>query len=191
VIEVEQFQYVQKKIDEINPIRIIWVGRYVNEKQPWLFPLMIKHLTDRGLNVRGEMYGGGILKNELGILLNDQYSNYQIILEESHPVIQEVYKNAHWLCSLSTYEGTPNVVIEAMASGVAIATFNYDGIQSLISNEKNGLIDDEIERLCDGIIKYSRQDLYNNLTFEARKKIENNYSVNNLIPNFEEILSLI
>jgi len=191
VIEVEQFKYVTKILDNRNPIHLIWVGRYVNEKQPWLFLQMIKNLTDRGLNVHGEMYGDGKLKNELEILLNNKFSNYNIKLKTSHPVIQEVYKKAHWLCSLSTYEGTPNVVIEAMASGVAIASLNYDGIQALISNEKNGLIENEIDRLCDGIIKYSHQALYDNLTIEARKKIENNYSVSNLIPNFEQILGLI
>jgi glycosyltransferase involved in cell wall biosynthesis len=191
VIEADKFQYVSKSLDDKKPIKIIWVGRYVNEKQPWLFPQVIKNLTDHGLNVSGEMYGEGKLKDELKELINHQFQNYQVTLKQTHPMIQEVYKNAHWLCSLSKYEGSPNVVIEAMASGVAIASLKYDGIDALISNEKNGLIQDDIEKLCVGIIKFSHQELYNSLTMEARKKIEENYSLKNLIPNFEEILGVV
>ena len=90
VIEADKFQYVQKKLDAKNPIQLIWVGRYVNEKQPWLFPQVIKKLADQGLNVRGEMYGEGILHEELTALINNQFRNYQITLKQTHPIIQEV-----------------------------------------------------------------------------------------------------
>lgn len=191
VIETNLFQYALKKIDKETLINVLWVGRFAKVKQPLLFPEVIKNLADRGLKVQGSMYGDGAMKNELITLINSQYKNYSITLYPVHSQIQDVYRNAHWLCSLSKYEGSPNVVFEAMSSGVAVAALNYQGIRTLVINGVDGLVQESLDQLCDGIVEYSGQELYNDLTRQARKKIEQHYSIEVLVTNFENILCQI
>ncbi|MEO7960931.1 MAG: glycosyltransferase [Ginsengibacter sp.] len=188
VIRENLFRFAPKKINKDECLRIIWVGRLTPVKQPHLFPLLIKHLRDLGLAVEGHMYGDGNLKDDLVNLLNTNYHKYPVFLYSSHQKIQDVYKDAHWLCSTSKFEGTSNVVIEAMASGVAIASLQYQGIGTLIDNQVNGLVEKDITQLANGIHDYSEDDRYSSLLFKARQEIELHYSFDSLVTSFEEIL---
>ncbi|MEP6617636.1 MAG: glycosyltransferase, partial [Ginsengibacter sp.] len=191
VIDTDLFEFVPKDVKPGSRINLLLVGRFEKEKQPWLFPQMIKRLADSGLDVEGQMFGEGSCKAETVQMIKSQYSNYNISVHDVHPEIQAVYKKAHWLCSLSQYEGTPNVVMEAMASGVAIASFDYAGIHMLIKNDFNGVVDHEIDGLCSGIIKNSEPASYKKMTLNARNKIVNEYSLKFLVNRFEELLSKI
>lgn len=188
VIEERLFNFTPKRISKEERVRIIWVGRLTAVKQPHLFPVLIKHLLDSGLAVEGHIYGDGNLKDDLMNLLNTDYLDYPIFLHSSHQRIQDVYKNAHWLCSTSKYEGTPNVIIEAMASGVATASLKYQGIGDLVQNQANGLVEKEIAQLANGIHDYSEEERYSSLICKARREIELHYSLDSLVKSFEEIL---
>lgn len=188
VIDTDSFQFSKKNISPQTQVRLVMVGRFEQQKQPWLFPVLIKKLTDAGLNVAGEMYGDGSLKNATAALVKNEFFGYNISIHDTHPQIQEVYKNAHWLCSLSKHEGTPNVVLEAMASGVAIAALNYPGIKILIENAQCGLVEDNVESLCSAIINNSQVVTYEKITENANQKILNEYSIVNLVKRFEKII---
>ncbi len=188
VIDTGSFQFTTKNISNLSQVNLVMVGRFEQQKQPWLFPVLIKKLTDAGLNVAGKMYGDGTLKNATAALIKNEFSGYNISIHDTHPHIQEVYKNAHWLCSLSKHEGTPNVVLEAMASGVAIAALNYPGIKILIENEQCGLVEEHVENLCSAIINNSQVVTYEKITENAKQKISNEYSIVNLVKRFEKII---
>jgi len=191
VIDTDLFEFVSKDIHPGSRLNLILVGRFEKEKQPWLFPELIKELSDAGVDVKGQMIGEGSFKEETTQLLSRQYSNYNISVYDAHPEIHEVYKNAHWLCSLSRYEGTPNVVMEAMASGVGIASFDYTGIHKLIENDSTGVLGNNIKGLSSGIIKNSEPASYKKMTLNARNKIVNDYSLKFLVNRFEELLMKI
>jgi Glycosyltransferase len=191
VIDTDIFQFVPKNISPGSRVNLLLVGRFEKEKQPWLFPEIIKKLKDAGLDVAGQMFGDGRYKQETTAMVSNEYMDYNISIHDMHADIQEVYKNAHWLCSLSKYEGTPNVVMEAMASGVGIAALNYPGIEMLIENEFNGLVEEKIDNLCNGIIKNSEAVHFNKITTNARDKIVEQYSLIFLVSRFEELLNKI
>lgn len=43
----------------------------------------------------------------------------------------------------SDFEGTPNVILEAMASGIPVVATSVDGIASIIKNGHNGFLVDK------------------------------------------------
>lgn len=191
VIDTDSFPFSNKDISSAKPLQLVLVGRFEQQKRPWLFPVLIKKLSDHGLEVEGHMFGNGSYKEETKALISKDFSNYNISVNDSHPHIQEIYKKTHWLCSLSMHEGTPNVVMEAMASGVGIAALNYPGIKALIENQHTGLVEDEIENLCRTIIKYTSAGSYEKITQNAREKILREYSLSHLVDRFEELMQHI
>ncbi len=114
-------------------LKIIYIGRFENAKQPWLFPEFIKLLNKNGVKCHGEMYGDGSLKETVLLSIKEKYFDYDIRVYPSNPTIQEIYKTADCLVLVSKHEGTPNVILEAMASGIPVAVLQMEGIETGIS----------------------------------------------------------
>ena len=56
--------------------------------------------------------------------------------------MQALYRTAHVLVLTSEWEGTPNVVLEAMASGLAVVSTRVGGVPDIVQHEATGLLID-------------------------------------------------
>jgi glycosyltransferase involved in cell wall biosynthesis len=93
------------------------------------------------------------------------------------------------LVLVSKHEGTPNVVLEAMASGLPVATLQMEGIEELITPDISGITEENLSKLA---LK-SAQVLTNShhkkvLVENARQKMETDFALTTQIANFESIL---
>ena len=81
-------------------------------------------------------------------------SDYISLLPKSQN-IAEKYQEADWFCLPSFYEGTPNVICEAMASGLPIVCSNVCDNACYVEDGKNGYLFDpnSIEDIAETIIK--------------------------------------
>lgn len=187
-IDLSSFPYNPKVADNF-PLKFIYVGRFENQKQPWFFPEFIKLVNDSGVKCVGEMYGDGSLKETIRNTIESHYTNYTIKLFSTHNSIKTIYQTADCLVLVSKHEGTPNVVLEAMASGLPVATFAMEGIEELITPDITGITEENPSKLA---LK-SAQLLSNShhrkvLVENARKKIESDFALPTQIANFESIL---
>ncbi|HEX4403266.1 MAG TPA: glycosyltransferase [Polyangia bacterium] len=58
----------------------------------------------------------------------------------AQPIVAEWVGAADVLCLPSDNEGTPNVVVEALASGVPVVASHVGGVPELVTHERNGLL---------------------------------------------------
>ena len=75
-------------------------------------------------------------------------------------------------------DGLPNVLVEAMASGVPVVTTDVSGIPELVSHEANGLLvpPDDPEALADALVRlHEDRELAERLTRAGRATVRDNF----------------
>jgi glycosyltransferase involved in cell wall biosynthesis len=112
------------------------------------------------------------------------------------PVTAEVYRAAHILVMTSDFEGTPNVALEAMASGLPVVAYRTGGVPEVVQHQETGYVADMGNE--DSMVDYvrtlaERSDLRDRMGRQARRHIETHYGLNRL-PGvlsrfYEEVLS--
>ena len=103
--------------------------------------------------------------------------------------INNLLPNLEILILTSTWEGMPNVVMEAMASKVLVVSTNIDGVRELIDDGKNGfLVESKDVDAMVGVISNILNDRYNidNVINNAFVKISNNFSIENMVNQYQK-----
>jgi glycosyltransferase involved in cell wall biosynthesis len=145
-IDVERFR-TERRNGQAAVI-VLTAGRLVEQKRMDRFVRLIARLKfERRLPVRGVVVGDGPLLHSLreqayALSLTEQDIQFRGKL----PSLQKVYEEADLFVLTSEWEGTPNVVLEAMAAGLPVVATNVGGVPALIQHGTTGLMvnkDDE------------------------------------------------
>jgi len=169
-----------------NEIRLIFVGRLVNEsKGIFILPEILHDCIVRDFNVKLTIVGDGVDKQTLYEMFKDKNlldSVCFVGLKDSDEV-SKLLLNSHILLFTSHYEGLPNVVMEAMAHGCIPIVSDLPMITDmLIENHENGFVVNiaDVKKYVD-VIGY----LINNseeaiaIASEARKTIRESFGYEN------------
>ena len=122
--------------------RVVTVGRLISAKNHKLLIDAFYQIKDKYPDYTLEIYGEGGLKDSLQKQINSLGLNNRVFLMGSKQnVIAELSDAACFVLS-STYEGFPNVLIEAMATGLPVISTDFpSGIaQELITDSENGFL---------------------------------------------------
>lgn len=129
---------------------ILGVGRLAAQKRFDRFLQVLAGLqSDPGLKINGLIYGSGPLQAELEntahllTLLPDRVS-----FMGSVPDVRHCFAKADVLLLASDHEGTPNVVMEAMACGVPVVATKVGGVTDLIKNGETGFLFEPDDLTC-------------------------------------------
>ena len=137
--------------------QVIMVGRYNDAKgYDYLIPAWdIVH--KKHLDWTLQVYGSGELYEQVVQWINERHLQDTIILHEPVNNIIEKYKESS-ICVLSSrYEGFSLVLLEAMACGVPVVSFDCPyGPRNIIRNGEDGLLVEEKnpQALADGICRF-------------------------------------
>lgn len=113
-------KYDDYKLNEKMDNRIVSVGRLYNQKNQKLLIEAFNRIKDRYPEYSLEIYGEGILREELQSLINNYNLNSRIKLMGAHKdVIDKIYGSRLFILT-SLYEGMPNALMEAMCLGIPI-----------------------------------------------------------------------
>ncbi|MCB9201618.1 MAG: glycosyltransferase [Flavobacteriales bacterium] len=152
IIDLDFFTYKEKK--QNIPLKLLFIGSLKKIKQPELFLKLIKELVRKKHNVKGLLIGKGNLEYSLKRDYADLPVEFLGIKDDVRLYLYE----SNYLISTSSHEGTPNVMLEAMACGTPILALYHQGLdewikkgmltknndlQSLVHNIKSNLIDKE------------------------------------------------
>ncbi len=140
VVDTEQFKPVV--CGGQKAVRLVTVGSLIPIKRFDRF-LRVLALLRRKVNrqVTGMIVGAGPLKTELeeqaeALGLLPDGVKFRGSVAEMAPV----YRNADVCVLTSDYEGTPNVLLEAMASGLAVVATNVGGVSEVVRQGENGFL---------------------------------------------------
>jgi len=111
--------------DFTSPFKFIFVGSLSPGKRPLFAIKLIEELMGKGIPVKLEIYGSGVLKNELQEYIATKNLDPFVRLMGNLKLeeLKEVYKASHFLILASQSEGWPKAVAEAMFFGcIPVAT---------------------------------------------------------------------
>lgn len=106
------------------------------------------------------------------------------------PDVMPVYRESDILMLTSDHEGTPNVVLEAMASGLPVVATNVGGVPEIIQHGKTGyLADPKDESMMVEILLALVNDpnLRGEIGNRARQYVEKHHSLVQLTHNLEKL----
>jgi glycosyltransferase involved in cell wall biosynthesis len=142
--------------------RLIAVGRHVEKKGFDLLITALRILRKRGLTLHCRIIGeGGPVTSALSQLIASSGLSEQVTLDppEPHAQLRQSYAEADIFvlpCRIDDSgdrDGIPNVLAEAMATGLAVISTNVSGIPEIVRNGSNGLLvaPDDAAALADAI----------------------------------------
>jgi glycosyltransferase involved in cell wall biosynthesis len=183
VVDTVLFKPVAR--DRRDSITLITAGRLVEQKRPDRFLRLLRNLRQHSRTpVKGLVVGDGPLRGELERTAAEMGLLPDVVefrgVEED---MASAYRNADLLILTSDWEGTPNVVLEAMASGLPVVATSVGGIGEIIKSGETGELtvagdDAEVMRIVLGLINDS--GLRTRLGSSARTFIEANHSLQRL-----------
>lgn len=139
-----------------SELRIIFVGRIGPPKKVERVIEIAERIRSLKINARISIYGDGIdFEKVIDLAKRKNLLNNNVIFFGRNNNIRDAYQSADVLLLTSDYEGTPNVVLEAMSCGLAIVASNVGDIPEIVHNGINGYTfePDELDRAVTGLVE--------------------------------------
>lgn len=173
---------------EPTPKIIGSMGRLVEAKDFTTLFKSIKMVKDLGYKVELHVAGAGPLRETLKKQARKLGINRSIKLlgfQKSEDFLEKI----DLFAMSSIGEGMPVALLEAMSYGLPIVATNVGGISEIVENGKDGLLCDprNHKSLAENITKIiENKELRNNLSKNARQKINNKYNIKIIAQQFDK-----
>lgn len=142
MVDTDKFQPISMRSNNM-PV-ILTTARLMQQKNVLTYLDAISIVKQRGVKCHFDWYGSGngtpdyveVIKNKVKELdIEDM-----IAFHEPERNVQQLYQNADIFCLPSLYEGFPNVICEAMSSGLPVVCSNVCDNQNIVEPNVNGLL---------------------------------------------------
>ena len=150
--------------------RMVTVGRLFPQKNHKLLINAFNKIKDLYSETILEIYGDGVLREELQNQIDNLGLQNRVFLKHSRPDVLDCIYGARLFILPSLYEGMPNTLMEAMALGIPVISSDCPcgGPRELIEDGKNGYLFKNND--LDDLIKCMKEVLDNAYSLEICKK---------------------
>jgi glycosyltransferase involved in cell wall biosynthesis len=172
-------------------VRILSAGRLVVQKRFDRFLRAVATLPRVGdPAVFATIAGAGPLKQDLERLAADLDLGGRLEILDAVADIAVLYRDADVFVLSSDAEGMPNVLLEAMASGLAVVAARVGGVEEVVRHGENGLLFEPND--APGLARalrelVSRPDLRRRLGEQARRDVSRVASLSRLAGELEDL----
>ncbi len=182
-----------------SPITLLTVGRLTREKRFDRFISLVHRLrSERGLDVRGWIVGPTRADQKLRPVLEQQARELGLLPEYlqfrgSIADMPSIYRQATIFVLTSEHEGTPNVLLEAMAAGLPVIATSVGGVPEIVQHGRTGFLvpQEDAEAPLDAISQLvSDPSLRTEMGTRARAYVEDIHSVHRLPAHLNDLYHL-
>lgn len=185
---------VGNKYSDVTEKRVIAVGRLDYQKgfdrliKAWKMVQQSGRFNDWKLDI----FGQGEWKDMLNRMIDDYGIAGTTSINAPTKQIGDEYAKSSMLVMSSNYEGFPMVMIEAMACGLPVVSFDFKcGPKDIIDDGKNGIIvhDGDIEGLANAMMKLMDNQPLRKTMSENAKKVVDTYSEENVMKQWLDLFA--
>lgn len=185
---------VGNKYSDVTEKRVIAVGRLDYQKgfdrliKAWKMVQQSGRFNDWKLDI----FGQGEWKEMLNRMIDDYGIAGTASINAPTKQIGDEYAKSSMLVMSSNYEGFPMVMIEAMACGLPVVSFDFKcGPKDIIDDGKNGIIvhDGDIEGLANAMMKLMDNQTLRKTMSENAKKVVDIYSEENVMKQWLDLFA--
>ena len=130
------------KRDYSNNLKFVFIGSLVDGKRPLFVIQMVEALYNQGKSVRLDVFGDGVLKEDLQNYITDNKLGNIMTLHgnQSKEIIKEALKTAHFSILPSKSEGWPKAIAEPMFFGVIPIATSISCVPFMLDNGNRGIL---------------------------------------------------
>jgi colanic acid/amylovoran biosynthesis glycosyltransferase len=187
-VDLDQFHYQAPNLESSSQ-NILSMGRLVEKKGHHILMQAFQKIREKFPNATLTIIGGGAMEEQLRSLA------VQLELGESFRLLNHLHKSqvreqmakadlfvaASLEASNGDVEGIPNVLKEAMATGIPVVSTYHAGIPELITNDKEGVLvpENNVDALASALEwMLENRALWPFYSTNARAKIEQAFDLN-------------
>lgn len=197
-IDLDKFEYAERRIEPGQPIKILTIGRLTEKKGHEYAIKAVAKLLPNHSNIEYLIAGDGPLIDKLTSLVMELALSEKVrflgTLEQNE--IIELYKQAHIFllpsvtASDGDQEGIPVVLMEAAAVGLPILSSDHTGIPELVRNGQSGFTVPEknVDALAEKLeYLIDHPQVWPEMGRSARNCVERDFNITTLNRTLEQI----
>jgi len=166
------------------------VGTLSDKKGQKYFLKAAHKISDDFNKTRFILVGNGPIRSELKKLTIELELSKKIIFTGFRNDIPEILSITDIFCLSSTYESSPNAILEAMAFELPVVATSVGGIPEIVIDQKTGILvpPENHVILADALIKLIKdKDLGNKMGQEGRRIVEKKFNINRMINDYDNL----
>ncbi len=165
--------------------KIISVGRLTNQKNFLTLVDIANIVLTKFPDFEWHIYGSGPQHEKINEKIHDKKLEGKLILKGQSDSLYELYKQYSMMVMTSIYEGFPMTLLEGMANGLPLVSFDIQtGPNEIIEDGKNGYLIEpfDIENMAGKIIELlENESLRKSFSLENKSRLKefNNSAITN------------
>ena len=170
----------------------LFVGRLDPQKAPFVLLEAFARLLERHADWQLLLVGDGVLRSSMTEWIANRGLQRSIQNLGWRPDVPQILKAADILVLPSLWEGMPNIVLEAMASGLPVVVSRVEGTDELIRDRETGLLVApgsvaELELAIESVL--TDRDFSSRLVHEAQQTTLKSFTFESMVAAYEQLYS--
>ncbi len=197
-IDTEEFRFRNRSESQNTRLRILMCGRLIEKKGFAYGMKAFARLRKKHTNIELRIVGGGPLRLNLKLLTKILHLGEKVSFsgeKEPKDIPEEMWNAQIFLAPSVTSrsgnkEGIPNVIKEAMATGLPVVSTRHAGIPELVIDGKTGFLvpEKDVNGLADRLgYLIAHPEIWDDLGRQGRKVVEEKFNLFKQVRKLEKI----